>query len=158
MNFVRPGYFDSLSSFKRTYQEPILAGKVEGASREAIGLHDIALRALQSKLSSIMLQRSHDNIVKSSMPEKSVFFIACRMTPIQRDIYDSEADRVLRCCDGATALSDSTLHDEDACPPSSANILSGLQKLRLIANIPISTSLDAILSSSTKFKVCRQYL
>ena len=156
VNFVRPGYFDSLSDFKRSYQDPILAGKIEGASREAICRHDQALSALQSKLASIMLQRSHNGIVKSNMPEKTIYFIACDMTQRQRDNYESEADRILRYYDG-TAVLPSTSLDDEGNQLSNSNILSGLQKLRSIANVPHScsdSSVDDILNGSVKLQVC----
>ena len=155
MNFVRPNYLDSLSSFKRIYQDPILAGKEEGASREAIRLHDAALNALQSKLSAIMLQRSHSSMVKSTLPEKITYLIACSMTHCQREAYNTEADRVLRSCDHATSPLSSVSDDEDDCPQSSS-ILSGLQKLRLISNFPkcsCDSCAESLLSSSMKFKV-----
>ena len=95
MNFACPGFLGSLSFFRQYYQEPILAGKAENASIEAIDQHDRALAELQSKLSKIMLQRSQNDIHNSSLPEKTTYVIGCNMTQPQRAAYNYEADRLL---------------------------------------------------------------
>ncbi|KAI7815781.1 SNF2 family N-terminal domain-containing protein [Gamsiella multidivaricata] len=86
IDFVNPGLFDSYSSFKRIFEDPIVRSRQPDCSRleAALGLE----RSQElSRLTSQFILRRTAQVIYEFLPEKSEFVIFCRPSPLQRAIY-----------------------------------------------------------------------
>jgi len=77
MNFVNPGLFGSLSSFKNNYSNPI----------DKYGDEEVA-QELQKIINPFVLRRTKEQVAKE-LPPKIEDYIYCEMEPEQRKVYEA---------------------------------------------------------------------
>jgi SNF2 family DNA or RNA helicase len=77
MNFVNPGIFGSIKSFKENYSNPI---DKEG--------NEMVANELQKVIHPFVLRRTKENVAKE-LPPKVEDIIYCEMEPAQRQVYDA---------------------------------------------------------------------
>ena len=86
VSFASPGVLGSLCAFKRIFQQPIEAGRTQGASTAVQALSTARASALTEKLMPLLLRRTvHSTIL--TMPPKLERTIFLRPSPLQLAMY-----------------------------------------------------------------------
>lgn len=133
MNFVNPGFFSGLASFKDNYVKPI-----EGQSDPSI------VEELRSKTKPFILRRTKEQVL-TELPEKTEEYIYCEMDTAQRKVYDAYRNKYRDYILGKFA--------EEGVEKSQMYVLEGLTRLRQVCDSPLLIEKDEITeASSSKLK------
>jgi SNF2 family DNA or RNA helicase len=133
MNFVNPGFFGDIKSFKEDYSNRIDKDADEEISTEL------------QKLSNPFIMRRTKEQVATELPPKTEDILYCEMEAEQRKIYEAYRneyrDKILKKI------------EDDGIGKSKLFILEGLLRLRQICDSPVLLNTDAIASrQSVKIK------
>ncbi len=116
MNFVNPGFFGSIESFKEHYSKAIdKEGNIE-VSKE-----------LNKMISPFILRRTKEQVAKD-LPEKTENILFCEMEDEQRKVYDAFRNKYRDQLLGRI--------QRDGLAKSKLYVLEGLMKLRQICDSP----------------------
>ncbi|KAF2219023.1 P-loop containing nucleoside triphosphate hydrolase protein, partial [Elsinoe ampelina] len=88
VDFVNPGFLGKYSSFKKSYQNPILRSRQQGATLEDIEKGEEADADLKQQTGSFILRRTVDILAKY-LPAKTEYVVMCRPTGLQASVYES---------------------------------------------------------------------
>lgn len=99
-DFVVPGCFNSLASFRAVFASPIIASRDSSASTSTKQLGEARARELGLITSKFVLRRT-SNILEKYLPPKHETAIFCRLQPSQEVAYEEEARRCTRDVAGA---------------------------------------------------------
>lgn len=89
-DFVNPGCFNSLASFRTVFANPIIASRDSNASNSALTIGDSRARELGRITSKFVLRRT-SNILAKYLPPKHEVAIFCRLQQRQQTAYEKEA-------------------------------------------------------------------
>ncbi len=89
VNFVCPGIFGDITTFRRLYERPITAisNKRNKCTFEQIRRGEESRRTLDRILQSVMLRRLQKDILNNLLPPRHEFLLFCRPTFRQRNLY-----------------------------------------------------------------------
>ena len=120
VNFVCPGVFGDIATFRREYERPITAisNKRNKCTCDQIRKGEESCRILDRILQSVMLRRLQKDILKKLLPPRHEFLLFCRPTTRQRNLYKT----IAKC--------------HDKAGESSQEVLTALMKLRKICAHP----------------------
>ena len=124
VHFVIPNYLDTLQDFRREFIVPIERGNKSDASNSERQLARQQEEALMKKLSSIILRRTKDSIMKHLLPNKHEYVLSPVLTRLQRQYYTKECEDIIQ------SLGSSNLHNSNLL----TSILPKLLTLRLICS------------------------
>lgn len=137
MNFVNPGLLGNYKFFQREFANPIEKQMDVGRSEQ-----------LQQIIKPFVMRRTKLQVA-TDLPPKSEQIIYCDMTDEQQDIYEKTKSSY------RNAILDSI--QKNGLAKSRIQLLSGLTKLRQIANHPVLSD-EAYTASSGKFQQIEQML
>lgn len=89
-DFVNPGCFNSLSSFRSVFAGPIIASRDSNASASTLRLGKARAKELSNITSQFVLRRS-SSILERYLPPKQETAIFCRLQPQQEADYAQES-------------------------------------------------------------------
>ena len=92
VDVVCPGALGDVASFRRDVARPISAGALRGSSRPVQWKAKDAIRALRSSVAGFYLRRAASDIVRASLPPKTVHIVCCAMVAAQQEAYVEAAD------------------------------------------------------------------
>ncbi|XP_071551421.1 DNA repair and recombination protein RAD54B-like isoform X2 [Panulirus ornatus] len=106
VQFVNPGVFGSSVSFRRIYEDPIIASQQPRASLTDKELG--ASRAMQlNRITSLFILRRTQDIINRYLPPKKEFVVFCHPSETQKSIYlDILGCRSLKKCFSSTNAGD----------------------------------------------------
>eukprot|EP00727_Mastigamoeba_balamuthi_P011178 m51a1_g6683 putative snf2-related domain-containing protein (1688) ;mRNA; f:232670-239767 len=87
VNFVNPGVLGELGAFKKVWEQPILEGRDPSATPEQKELGDMRSKELSRVTAQFILRRSNA-INRKYLPTKTEYTVFCRMTDLQRTLYE----------------------------------------------------------------------
>jgi len=133
VDFANPGVLGSLPEFRRRYEAPILAGREPGAAAEDAALGAERASALSNVVNDFILRRTNA-LLSAHLPPKIVEVICCRLTPLQRTLYDHFLGSVA----GAKALvkEPGAAGGGGSSSRGTARVLSAITSLRKLCNHP----------------------
>jgi len=132
--FANPGVLGPIADFRKRYEAPILAGREPGAAPEDAALGAERAAALSGVVNDFILRRTNA-LLSAHLPPKIVEVVCCRLTPLQRSLYDHFLGSVA----GARALVREQGPDGGAGgsgKPGTARVLSAITSLRKLCNHP----------------------
>ena len=132
--FANPGVLGPIADFRKRYEAPILAGREPGAAPEDAALGAERAAALSGVVNDFILRRTNA-LLSAHLPPKIVEVVCCRLTPLQRTLYDHFLGSVA----GARALVREQGPDGGAGgsgKPGTARVLSAITSLRKLCNHP----------------------
>ncbi len=133
MNFVNPGFFDSISGFKTNFSNPIDKEGNEGIAAE-----------LQKMVNPFILRRTKEMVAKE-LPPKTEDIIYCEMDAAQRDVYDAYRNEYRNRLLGNI--------QEKGLGKSKMMVLEALTRLRQICDSPLLLNNETInVSDSVKIR------
>ena len=91
VNFVNPDVLDNCNSFKKYYEQPIVASQRPDASDEIVSLGQERARELHEKTKVFVLRRTND-LINKYLPQKHELVVFCRITPKQEELYTTITD------------------------------------------------------------------
>ncbi len=120
VNFVCPGVFGDIATFRRVYERPITAvsNKRNRCTCDQIRKGEESRRILDKILQSVMLRRLQKDVLTKLLPPRHEFLLFCRPTTRQRNLYET------------------TAKFNDKAGESSQEVLTALMKLRKICTHP----------------------
>ncbi|KAH3862890.1 hypothetical protein DPMN_025865, partial [Dreissena polymorpha] len=92
VEFCNPGVLGSSSAFKRVYDDPIVASRQPGATREQLSLGEQRGAEL-SRMTQMFVLRRTQEINNKYLPPKQEIVVFCRPTSLQLSLYQ----QLLRC-------------------------------------------------------------
>ena len=134
VDFANPGVLGPLPEFRRRYEAPILAGREPGAAPEDAALGAERAAALSGVVNDFILRRTNA-LLSAHLPPKIVEVVCCRLTPLQRALYDhflgsvAGAKALLREPGSAAGVGGSSAR-------GTARVLSAITSLRKLCNHP----------------------
>lgn len=101
--FVNPGIFSSLSSFRQLFCKPIEAGRRKGCSQAEKELATMRSAELSRITEQFILRRTTAVILRSALPPKVTSYIFCPLSPLQQTLYEHVIDlqRSSLACNGS---------------------------------------------------------
>ena len=132
VDFANPGVLGSIAEFRKRYEAPILAGREPGAAAEAAALGAERAATLSSVVNDFILRRTNA-LLSAHLPPKIVEVICCRLSPLQRALYDHFLGSVA----GAKALlKGPSGAGSSSSAKGTAKVLSAITSLRKLCNHP----------------------
>uniref|UniRef100_A0A1A9V6H7 Helicase ARIP4 n=1 Tax=Glossina austeni TaxID=7395 RepID=A0A1A9V6H7_GLOAU len=95
VDFVRPNYLGTKTEFCNMFERPIQNGLCVDSTPDDIKLMRYRAHVLHSLLVGFVQRRSH-TVLQQSLPEKQEFVILTRMTDLQRQLYDTFMNDIVR--------------------------------------------------------------
>lgn len=135
MNFLNPGMLGSLRYFRNEFQVPIEK------------FNNDALKKRLKRMVDPLIMRRTKELVASDLPPVIEQVVRCRMSEAQADVYEREKSAIRR-----NILSNI---EADGIEKSAIHILSGLTRLRQIANHPAMLPEYAALDSGKFDEITR---
>ncbi|KAI8394256.1 P-loop containing nucleoside triphosphate hydrolase protein [Radiomyces spectabilis] len=93
INFVSPGALGDMESFRRNFQSPI--ENVYAESPQSVRMLAKARLLELQLMASFFVDRKNNTILNQELPGKTEYYIACRLTSIQFDLYQRFLESVL---------------------------------------------------------------
>ena len=88
VDFVNPEILDNCNSFKKYYDQPIVASQKPDASEEVVSLGQERAKELHENTKAFILRRTND-LINKYLPQKHELVIFCRLSPEQDDLYSA---------------------------------------------------------------------
>lgn len=95
VDFVRPNYLGTRTEFCNMFERPIQNGLCIDSTPDDIKLMRYRAHVLHSLLVGFVQRRSH-TVLQQSLPEKQEFVILTRMTDLQKQLYDTFMNDIVR--------------------------------------------------------------
>ncbi|KAM7342670.1 helicase ARIP4 [Cochliomyia hominivorax] len=95
VDFVRPNYLGTRTEFCNMFERPIQNGLCVDSTPDDIKLMRYRAHVLHSLLVGFVQRRSH-TVLQQSLPEKQEFVILTRMTELQKQLYDTFMNDIVR--------------------------------------------------------------
>lgn len=95
VDFVRPNYLGTRTEFCNMFERPIQNGLCIDSTPDDIKLMRYRAHVLHSLLVGFVQRRSH-TVLQQSLPEKQEFVILTRMTELQKQLYDTFMNDIVR--------------------------------------------------------------
>lgn len=121
VNFCNPGVLGTPVQFRKRFEQPIVEGREPDASDSERELGLERSTELSNIVNEFILRRTN-NLLSAHLPPKVVEVVACRMTPLQYDLY----------CHYVQSRSVMSLFSGQ----KSARVLSAITSLRKLLNHP----------------------
>ncbi|KAL3523379.1 hypothetical protein ACH5RR_016213 [Cinchona calisaya] len=86
VDFVREGFLGSSHEFRNRFQNPIENGQHTNSTADDVKIMNQRSHILYEQLKGFV-QRMDMNVVKNDLPPKTVFVIAVKLSPLQRNLY-----------------------------------------------------------------------
>ncbi|KAJ4968959.1 hypothetical protein NE237_015660 [Protea cynaroides] len=86
VDFVREGFLGSSHEFRNRFQNPIENGQHTNSTSDDVKIMNQRSHILYEQLKGFV-QRIDMNVVKKDLPPKTVFVIAVKLSPLQREMY-----------------------------------------------------------------------
>ncbi|XP_020547313.1 protein CHROMATIN REMODELING 20 isoform X2 [Sesamum indicum] len=86
VDFVREGFLGSSHEFRNRFQNPIENGQHTSSTVEDVKIMNQRSHILYEQLKGFV-QRTDTSVVKKDLPPKTVFVIAVKLSPLQRELY-----------------------------------------------------------------------
>lgn len=86
VDFVNPGLLEKYTTFKRTFETPILKSQQPGASAKDLELGEARSEELASITGKFILRRTAD-ILSQYLPQKTEHVVFCKPTTAQASVY-----------------------------------------------------------------------
>ncbi|RUS22539.1 hypothetical protein BC937DRAFT_88569 [Endogone sp. FLAS-F59071] len=103
VNFINPALFDSYTSFKKVFEEPIVRSRQPDCSPADVDLGKARADEL-TRLTNMFILRRTSQVIAKYLPPKIELVLFCRPSPLQRDLYDCFLGTpALRCLTTAAA-------------------------------------------------------
>lgn len=95
VDFVRPNYLGTRTEFCNMFERPIQNGLCIDSTPDDIKLMRYRAHVLHSLLVGFVQRRSH-MVLQQSLPEKQEFVILTRMSELQKQLYDTFMNDIVR--------------------------------------------------------------
>ncbi|KAI8123804.1 hypothetical protein FF38_10059 [Lucilia cuprina] len=95
VDFVRPNYLGTRTEFCNMFERPIQNGLCIDSTPDDIKLMRYRAHVLHSLLVGFVQRRSH-TVLQLSLPEKQEFVILTRMSELQKQLYDTFMNDIVR--------------------------------------------------------------
>eukprot|EP00775_Hariotina_reticulata_P012633 gene12633-12762_t len=87
VDFCNPGALGSPAEFRKRYEGPILAGREPGVAADVAALGEERSAELSRLVNQFILRRTN-KLLSDHLPPKVVQVVVCRLTPLQRELYE----------------------------------------------------------------------
>ncbi|XP_075165446.1 uncharacterized protein LOC142237875 [Haematobia irritans] len=95
VDFVRPNYLGTRTEFCNMFERPIQNGLCVDSTPDDIKLMRYRAHVLHSLLVGFVQRRSH-TVLQQSLPEKQEYVILTRMSELQKQLYDTFMNDIVR--------------------------------------------------------------
>ncbi|KAL1465223.1 hypothetical protein WDU94_004810, partial [Cyamophila willieti] len=95
VDFVRPNYLGSKTEFSNMFERPIQNGQCVDSTPHDTRLMRYRAHVLHSLLQGFVQRRSH-MVLQKTLPVKEEYVLLIRMTPLQRQLYETFMNEVVR--------------------------------------------------------------
>lgn len=95
VDFVRPNYLGTKTEFCNMFERPIQNGQCIDSTEADIKLMRYRAHVLHSLLVGFVQRRSH-TVLQTALPQKEEYVLLVRMTPFQRQLYETFMNEVVR--------------------------------------------------------------
>lgn len=95
VDFVNPNSLGTSAQFRCLYVEPILASRQPNANEDVVNKGKKCAQDLKNITSKFLLRRTRD-ILKDYLPPKHDIVVFCKITALQKTLYNSLIDSFLR--------------------------------------------------------------
>ncbi|XP_013101889.2 helicase ARIP4 [Stomoxys calcitrans] len=95
VDFVRPNYLGTRTEFCNMFERPIQNGLCVDSTPDDIKLMRFRAHVLHSLLVGFVQRRSH-TVLQQSLPEKQEYVILTRMSELQKQLYDTFMNDIVR--------------------------------------------------------------
>ncbi|XP_033229530.1 DNA repair and recombination protein RAD54B-like [Belonocnema kinseyi] len=86
VDFVNPEILESCNSFRKYYEQPIVASQRPDASEEVVSLGQERAKELHEKTKVFILRRTND-LINKYLPQKHELVLFCRLARRQEELY-----------------------------------------------------------------------
>ncbi|KAJ5619036.1 hypothetical protein N7510_003020 [Penicillium lagena] len=95
VDWIAPGYLDDPATFKHVYMEPIVTGLDIDSTRSQRRRGLMKLKVLNGILAP-KIDRADISAIAADVPPKNEFLVAVALTPLQKEIYNTYVDAVMK--------------------------------------------------------------
>ncbi|KAJ5833722.1 hypothetical protein N7474_002033 [Penicillium riverlandense] len=95
VDWIAPGYLDDPATFKHIYMEPIVTGLDIDSTRSQRRRGLMKLKVLNGILAP-KVDRADVSAIAADVPPKTEFLVAVPLTPLQKEIYNTYVDAVMK--------------------------------------------------------------
>ncbi|XP_030072552.1 DNA repair and recombination protein RAD54B isoform X3 [Microcaecilia unicolor] len=86
IEFVNPGIFGSLSTYRKIYEEPIVKSREPSATKDEKELGEVRATEL-ARLTGLFILRRTQEVINKFLPPKTENVVFCRPTALQVELY-----------------------------------------------------------------------
>ena len=104
VNFVNPGIFGDLQSFRALYEHPISLANQKSSSMKDVELARKRSKLLEEVTSRFMLRRLQKDTLHMSLPPRSEILLFCKLSKQQHQMYKELSSQYWNNIDGKSAL------------------------------------------------------